>query len=191
MRIIFFLSVCVISSCKQKQPVKTTIAAIATTSVVSSSLNSLDYSRKKLLAKKLLHNHTLETDKLHIQISRFITDSIIPCWYGTPWNFNGCTTEPGKGSIACGYFVTTVLKDAGLQLNRIKLAQQPSGIIIHQLCNRIKMFCNQPVQNLVEYVKKMTPAYILLVSIFMLGLSIMMVKRFTLSTQVTTALNVC
>ena len=47
-------------------------------------------------------------------------------WHGTPWDFNGSTTIPGKGSIACGYFVTTILRDMDCDINRIKLAVCPS-----------------------------------------------------------------
>lgn len=53
-----------------------------------------------------------------------LLDEIIPHWYGTDWDFNGYTDTPGEGVVACGYFVSTTLKHAGLQLNRYKLAQQ-------------------------------------------------------------------
>ena len=53
---------------------------------------------------------------------------IVPYWYGTPWSFSGYTAIPGQGSIACGYFISTTLQDAGVLLNRYRLAQQsPSG----------------------------------------------------------------
>lgn len=52
------------------------------------------------------------------------------CWLGTPWDFNGTASRPGNGKIACGYFVSTVLKDAGFRLNRYRLAQQPSQNIL-------------------------------------------------------------
>ena len=32
----------------------------------------------------------------------FVVDSLLPCWYGTPWDFNGITETPGQGKIACG-----------------------------------------------------------------------------------------
>lgn len=53
-----------------------------------------------------------------------VARDIAPFWYGTPWDFNGTTEQPGTGAIACGYFVTTVLRDAGVQLERVRLAQQ-------------------------------------------------------------------
>lgn len=54
----------------------------------------------------------------------YILNEIIPFWYKTPWDFNGYTDVPGKGVIACGYFVSTVLKHAGLNINRYTMAQQ-------------------------------------------------------------------
>ena len=53
------------------------------------------------------------------------------CWLGTPWDFNGTATTPGVGKIACGYFVATLLRDAGFRVNRNLLAQQASGNIMH------------------------------------------------------------
>jgi hypothetical protein len=43
-------------------------------------------------------------------------------WKDTPWDFNGITRQPKQGTIACGYFVTTLLLDMGYKLNRVKLS---------------------------------------------------------------------
>ncbi|MCL9804845.1 hypothetical protein NAT51_04900 [Flavobacterium amniphilum] len=51
------------------------------------------------------------------------TVKILPEWYTTPWTFTGHTEKPKQGSVACGYFVSTTLRDAGFNLNRYKLAQ--------------------------------------------------------------------
>ncbi|MBJ2175844.1 hypothetical protein JBL43_16440 [Aureibaculum sp. A20] len=53
-----------------------------------------------------------------------LLNTIIPHWYETVWDFNGHTSKPNQGTIACGYFVSTTLRDMGLHLNRYKLAQQ-------------------------------------------------------------------
>ena len=67
--------------------------------------------------------------------SRVVLQTVLPelmrCWLGTPWDFNGISETPGEGKIACGYFVSTVLRDAGFKVPRIKLAQQPSQLILH------------------------------------------------------------
>jgi hypothetical protein len=49
---------------------------------------------------------------------------IAPYWFGTTWDFNGYTNTPGRGTIACGYFVSTTLKYLGVNVNRYHLAQQ-------------------------------------------------------------------
>lgn len=62
-----------------------------------------------------------------------IFGELMPHWYGTPWDFNGTTETPGEGQIACGYFVSTILRDAGFSVERYKLAQQASQNIIRSL----------------------------------------------------------
>lgn len=57
------------------------------------------------------------------RFSKDFTDKILPEWYTTPWTFTGHTEKPKVGSVACGYFVSTTLRDAGFNLNRFKLAQ--------------------------------------------------------------------
>ncbi len=52
------------------------------------------------------------------------------CWLGHPWDFNGMATVPGQGKIACGYYVSVIMRDTGFKVQRIKLAQQPSQRII-------------------------------------------------------------
>lgn len=54
-------------------------------------------------------------------------------WSGTSWDFNGTSTEPGTGPIACGYFVTTLLKDMGYPVNRVKLATCASSEMMQTL----------------------------------------------------------
>jgi hypothetical protein len=56
--------------------------------------------------------------------------SLFPAWEGTPWDFYGTTETPGEGKIACGYYVTTLLRDAGFKIDRVKLAQQASERIV-------------------------------------------------------------
>jgi hypothetical protein len=59
-----------------------------------------------------------------------LTEVILPQWTGTQWNFYGTTEIPRQGTIACGYFVTTTLRDAGIGLARTKLAQCASEQMI-------------------------------------------------------------
>ena len=63
----------------------------------------------------------------------YIDKHIFPHWIGTKWDYNGVTQTPGKGMIACGYFVTTVLRDAGVKIRRVKMAQCASETMINSL----------------------------------------------------------
>ncbi len=66
--------------------------------------------------------------------ARVLLEMMLPemmrCWLGTPWDFDGTAEEPGEGKVACGYFVSTVIRDGGFKVNRYKLAQQPSENIL-------------------------------------------------------------
>lgn len=62
-----------------------------------------------------------------------LDSTIFPAWEGTPWAFYGQSWQPRSGTIACGYFVTTTLHDAGLRLQRTLLAKQASEVIIKNL----------------------------------------------------------
>ena len=64
---------------------------------------------------------------------RAVAETIIPNWIGTKWDYNGISETPQQGNIACGYFVTTVLRDAGLNLARTRLAQCASEQMITTL----------------------------------------------------------
>lgn len=82
-----------------------------------------------------------------------ITLDILPAWYGTPWDFNGTTRIPRQGAIACGYFVNTVLQDAGFRLPRVKWSQQGAEAITVKLSHRIERFRDRPVQELEAWLK--------------------------------------
>lgn len=85
-----------------------------------------------------------------------LVEEIFPAWYGTPWDFNGISQSPGEGKIACGYFVTTTLRDVGFDLPRIKLAQQPSQTIIHSFTGResISISAGKPIADIEEHIRK-------------------------------------
>lgn len=72
--------------------------------------------------------------------ARILLEATLPgmmrCWLGTPWDFDGIASGPGEDGIACGYFVSTVLRDAGFRVHRYHLAQQPSGNIMRTFLPR-------------------------------------------------------
>ncbi|HDZ14887.1 hypothetical protein LCGC14_1216070 [marine sediment metagenome] len=71
-----------------------------------------------------LNDNRIDIDSVKRTFSDQLMHQLIPYWYGTPWSFGGHTSTPRKGKIACGYFVSTTLKDMGLKLNRFTLAQK-------------------------------------------------------------------
>ena len=80
-----------------------------------------------------------------------LTDS----WIGTRWDFYGKSEEPGRGAIACGYFVSTLLRDLGLHVERVRLAQQASEYIVKTLSppSRIWRFRTGSVRAVLEKVR--------------------------------------
>ena len=68
-----------------------------------------------------------------------LDSTVFPAWEGTSWSFYGQSWEPRQGSIACGYFVTTALHDAGLRLQRSLLAKQAATVIIRNLTTEAHM----------------------------------------------------
>lgn len=82
-----------------------------------------------------------------------ITTDFFNQWYGTEWDFNGTTRTPKEGKIACGYFITTVLSDAGFKIPRTYWAQQASEYYITRMTTDIKRFSNKPVGTVIDYFK--------------------------------------
>ena len=89
-------------------------------------------TRRVALATAWAHpKQRVETRQLaRAAVLDFVDAAAFPAWAGTPWNFYGTSTTPKEGTIACGYFVTTVLEHAGFQVERARLAQQASAYIV-------------------------------------------------------------
>ena len=89
---------------------------------------------RKDLAKRHAAARTPEEKEKVLNETRNFLEKLLPemmlCWLGTPWDFHGTAEGPGQGKIACGYFVSTVLRDAGFRVDRYKLAQQASQNIL-------------------------------------------------------------
>jgi len=114
---------------------------------------------------KLLLNYkdaVTETEKQQILtkaeklFTNALLNNIIEAWYGTPWEFYGTTEIPNEGTIACGYFVTTVLRDAGVKLDRVHLAEIESETMISTLIDKkyITRYRNIYWRDFLENVKK-------------------------------------
>ncbi|WP_253902720.1 hypothetical protein [Corallococcus exiguus] len=91
-------------------------------------------------------------DEARSTVLEAITRQLMPAWYGTPWEFYGHSQTPGTGSIACGYFVSTVLRDAGFRIERVRMAQQPAEHIVKTLAPSLKTwrFRDRPVSEVVD-----------------------------------------
>jgi hypothetical protein len=79
-----------------------------------------------------------------------IIQNLFPHWYDTPWTFYGKTRTPKKGSIACGYFVTTILTDVGFKIPLEKWAKLASESFIIKL-SQVKRFSNKSISEIETY----------------------------------------
>jgi len=100
--------------------------------------NHLNASRLQLAAELKNTRTKAEKNEVYSKARKLLVhtmiDSMFTCWYGTEWDFNGTTTKPRIGNIACGYFVTTLIQQAGFDIPRINLAQCASSSMIDVLC---------------------------------------------------------
>ena len=100
--------------------------------------------------------------------ARVILELVMPemmrCWLGTPYDFNGTAEKPGSGKVACGYFVSTVIRDAGFRVDRYKLAQQPSENILRTFMKSdgCLLKVGQDFESYAEWVEGMEPGVYLM-----------------------------
>ena len=93
-------------------------------SIVEESNNYETIKRKIDFKRNQIELKNLQIDSISKIFEESLINKIIPFWEGTEWSFEGHTSKPKSGKIACGYFVSTTLQDIGLNLNRYRLAQQ-------------------------------------------------------------------
>ena len=94
---------------------------------------------------------------------QWVHNDMFDYWDDTAWDFYGMSRIPGEGEIACGYFVTTVLKDLGFDIDRIRLAKARSGVMIEELTRDIKK--TNSLDAMLDYVKAQPEG-----SVFIIGL---------------------
>lgn len=124
----------------------------------------LDLERwRKKLHDKHRKARTEEARRVVESDARVLLESVLPemmrCWLGTPWDFNGTAAGPGKDPVACGYFVSTVLHDAGFRVDRYRLAQQPSSRILTSLIpgDTCRLMVDLPYEQFASEVTHMVP----------------------------------
>ncbi len=143
------IALMVITSCgKQTSRVNGNLSLIASEDIQANYQNMLAGLKIKIKDASLTAMPRL--------LENYLVDSIFEYWYDTEWDYNGTTLEPRKGKIACGYFVTTTLKQLGLNIDRVFLAQQASSVLIKEVCDEqsIKIFSNGNYKKMKEYVRK-------------------------------------
>ncbi len=119
----------------------------------NSELNRINSSRKKLNEE---FNLSIDKKKTLQKTAHLFQDeldmNLFPYWFGTDYDFYGKTEIPGKGEIACGYFVTTLLEDMGLKIDREALAKMASEKMIQELvqAKHIKRYSNQPLGKVIS-----------------------------------------
>lgn len=111
--------------------------------------------KKEYLAAKTTAEKQVVLDNASESLFTHLVDSIIPYWYGTPWDYNGISQNPGQGQLACGYFVFTLLRDAGVKLPRVKMSQAASEQAIKSLipASKIKRYSNKSLTDFVAAMK--------------------------------------
>jgi hypothetical protein len=119
-----------IYSCQQ---IKEKSGVVSSELLVDTSLHTSYVDTKKQIAnerKKMAANYLKANKQMKQKVNNEITDfwilnmsnRLYKHWTGTPWDFNGTTLIPHEGAIACGFFVTTLLQDMDVNLNRTKLS---------------------------------------------------------------------
>lgn len=157
MRSFLFLLTCLYAySCasKEKQIKQPALKPQVTAKTVINYDSCKAVIQHNKLQQKPLWNSLSKSAKEKI-FTEAVTETIAPGWFGTTWNFYGASETPQQGSIACGYFVTTVLRDAGLPIARIKLAQCASEQMITSLIQSkyISRFSNIPMEDFIRSVQ--------------------------------------
>jgi hypothetical protein len=102
----------------------------------------IEAERNKLSAKylsiKTLNNQKNLSEIIDYWVSS-ISNNLYSKWQNTPWDFNGTTAYPDKGPVACGYFVTAILQDMALKIDRRKLAVCTSSAMMTSLTPNQKL----------------------------------------------------
>jgi hypothetical protein len=100
--------------------------------------------------------------------AKVVLEMVLPemmrCWIGTGYDFNGIAEKPGKGRVACGYFVSTVIRDAGFKVNRYKLAQQPSENILRTFIEKedCLLSVGKEFESYVDWLEELEPGVYLI-----------------------------
>ncbi|CAN5420405.1 hypothetical protein BH10BAC1_BH10BAC1_15170 [soil metagenome] len=161
MRILsLILCICIVSCSAQPQSsdeVNTQLqeASITQTTSYDELKASIISTREKINAQYVVADSAGKDSliKYSQEFLRNITQEVFTYWYTTPWDFNGMTQVPKTGKIACGYFVTTVIRDVGFNIPRITWSQLASETMIKKLNPSVKKYSNKSIDVVIDYFK--------------------------------------
>ena len=154
LRIIPFCAICfLLLSCFEGEKTETKERLPAYEDLISSVEN-----QRAIFQKEYEEADESARDKISERAETYllktITTDFFKQWDGTEWDFNGTTRTPRKGKIACGYFITTILSDAGFKIPRVKWAQQASEYYITRFSSDVQRFSNQTPESMKSYFLK-------------------------------------
>lgn len=158
--ILFITSGCTFNNTKQSEvSLRTqaqTIEVVEEKTYEQLKQETLSRREEYLKAYKSFVNNKVKQDSILSDAEKYLLDqtaNYFMSWHGTPWDFNGHTEVPRSGQIACGFFVTTTLRDLGFRIPRIKWGQQHADYVIYKLSDNVKRFKNVPIQEIESYIK--------------------------------------
>lgn len=129
------------------------------------SLKSSIANQKRTIRNRTDIDQDAKIELVKDYMAQTLVDSIFPYWLGTEWDFNGYTETPRQGVVACGYFVSTTLRDLGIKLNRFKIAQMGASDIIYALCDKETVVKLSSVDKVNEYMRSVKENEILIVGL--------------------------
>ena len=155
-----FLSICIVSCSAQPQSsdeanTQLQEASLAQTMSYDDFKASIIATREKINAQYIAADSSGKDSliKYSQEFLRNITQEIFTYWYKTQWDFNGITQTPGQGKIACGYFVTTVIRDVGFDIPRSTWGQLASETMIKKLNPSVKKYSGKSIDVVIDYFK--------------------------------------
>ena len=122
--------------------------------------SSIQGSQSRMVSQYNTIKNQSEKEEMMLSASDsliYYMDEAFNYWYGTAWAYSGTSQIPGEGSVACGYFVTTVLRDVGFEVERRAWAQLASESLIRKLIDKkhIRIFANAELDDFLTAIQDM------------------------------------
>jgi hypothetical protein len=140
--LIFFSTGC-LQSDKKIQPLQTAPKAdLILPKSYDETREEIEVKRNELSAKCSSINTLCNEKNLSEIIDYWVSsigNNLYNKWQNTTWDFNGTAAYPNQGPIACGYFVTVILRDMALKIDRRKLAVCTSSAMMMSLTPNQKL----------------------------------------------------